>query len=130
VPICHEAIQRRMILQVNVLGRDLAGFVTGAQARMTDEGDMHPGHITDWGGQFENLREASARLAVAAPAALLLIFMLLFMTCGCRSRKSVSHSSCLQSFVMVMQATNFRELYDLSQAGRLQRSRFRAIHLQ
>ncbi len=80
--VSREAIQRRMTLQVNVRGRDLAGFVTDAQERVRSEVSMPPGYFTRWGGQFQNLREASARLAIAVPVAMALIFLLLFMTYG------------------------------------------------
>ena len=80
--ISREAIQRRMTLQVNVRGRDLAGFVEEAQQRIQDEVDMPSGYLVRWGGQFENLEAATDRLMVAVPAALLLIFLLLFMTYG------------------------------------------------
>jgi transposase len=49
---------------------------------------------------------------------------------ACRSRKFVSRSARRQSFIMMMQATDFREDYDLSQTRRLQRSRVWAIHSQ
>jgi cobalt-zinc-cadmium resistance protein CzcA len=78
--ISREAIQRRMTLQVNVRGRDLAGFVAEARERIHDEVDMPSGYILRWGGQFENLEAATGRLMFAVPAALLLIFLLLFMT--------------------------------------------------
>lgn len=80
--ISREAIQRRMTIQVNVRGRDIAGFVAEARERIGRDVDVPPGYFLDWGGQFENLQEASARLAVAVPAALVLIFLLLFMTYG------------------------------------------------
>ncbi|MCR9165511.1 MAG: efflux RND transporter permease subunit [Nannocystaceae bacterium] len=80
--ISREAIQRRMTLQVNVRGRDLAGFVEEARGRIDAEVDMPAGYIARWGGQFENLQAATDRLMIAVPAALLLIFLLLFMTYG------------------------------------------------
>ncbi len=80
--VSREAIQRRMTIQVNVRGRDLAGFVADAQARIRRAVRTPPGYFTRWGGQFENLQEASARLAIAVPVAMLLIFILLFMTYG------------------------------------------------
>lgn len=57
----------------NVRGRDLAGFVSEAQARIEAEVQMPPGYLVEWGGQFKNLEEASGRLAIAVPAALVLI---------------------------------------------------------
>lgn len=80
--ISREAIQRRMTLQVNVRGRDLASFVDEAQQRIAREVEMPPGYIARWGGKFENLQAATDRLKIAVPAALLLIFLLLFMTYG------------------------------------------------
>lgn len=80
--ISRENVQRRVAVMANVRGRDLSGFVREAQARVTAQLDMPPGYFIEWGGQFKNLEQASARLAVAVPAALLLIFVLLFMTYG------------------------------------------------
>jgi len=80
--INREAIQRRVTVQANVRGRDLAGFVTEAQEQIRAQVVIPPAYSVDWGGQFENLQEASERLAVAVPAALLLIFLLLYMTYG------------------------------------------------
>ncbi len=80
--VSRESAQRRVTIQVNVRGRDLAGFVVEAQERLLDAKVVPPGYAVTWGGQFENLEAASGRLAVAVPAALLLIFLLLFTTFG------------------------------------------------
>jgi cobalt-zinc-cadmium resistance protein CzcA len=80
--IGRENVQRRLAIMANVRGRDLAGFVSEAQARIAAEVQMPPGYLVEWGGQFKNLEEASGRLAIAVPAALVLIFLLLFMTYG------------------------------------------------
>jgi heavy metal efflux system protein len=80
--VSREAAQRRRTIQLNVRGRDLAGFVAEAQQRIRDEGNLPPGYFVTWGGQFENLQAASARLLVAVPTALLLIFLLLFTMFG------------------------------------------------
>lgn len=80
--VSRESAQRRMTIQVNVRGRDLAGFVAEAQEKMRNEANLGAGYFITWGGQFENLEAASARLALAVPAALLLIFLLLFTTFG------------------------------------------------
>jgi heavy metal efflux system protein len=77
--IGREDVQRRVAVMANVRGRDLAGFVDEAQERIR-EVELPPGYSIEWGGQFENLEEATARLALAVPAALLLIFLLLYMT--------------------------------------------------
>ncbi|MCA9541661.1 MAG: efflux RND transporter permease subunit, partial [Myxococcales bacterium] len=80
--VSRENAQRRLTVQVNVRGRDLAGFVAEAQARVRAEAAPPPGYFIAWGGQFENLQAATTRLAVAVTAALLLIGLLLFTTFG------------------------------------------------
>ncbi|MBN8613325.1 MAG: efflux RND transporter permease subunit [Deltaproteobacteria bacterium] len=79
--ISREAVRRRTSVECNVRGRDLAGFVTDAQARV-DGLDLPDGYVVRWGGQFENLQAAAERLGVAVPAALALIFLLLYMAFG------------------------------------------------
>lgn len=80
--VSRENGQRRLIIQVNVRGRDLAGFVEEAQAMVKEKGALPPGYFVTWGGQFENLQAASSRLALAIPVALLLIFVLLYTMFG------------------------------------------------
>lgn len=80
--ISRESAQRRRTIQVNVRGRDLASFVAEARERIAAEADLAPGYFIAWGGQFENLQQASGRLALAVPAALALIFLLLYVTYG------------------------------------------------
>ncbi|MFM8402075.1 MAG: efflux RND transporter permease subunit, partial [Pirellula sp.] len=63
-----------------VQGRDLGGFVEEAQRMVDQSVTLPPNYILHWGGQFENLQEASQRLAIAVPVALLLIFSLLYVT--------------------------------------------------
>ena len=80
--VSRERAQRRVVVQANVRGRDLAGFVAEARQRVRDEVAMPTGYSTRWGGQFENLSAAAGRLALALPAALLLIFGLLYTAFG------------------------------------------------
>lgn len=80
--VSRENAQRRRTIQVNVRGRDLAGFVRDARATVDEEVDLPPGYFLTWGGQFENLQAANARLAIAVPVALALIFLLLYTTFG------------------------------------------------
>lgn len=80
VEISRESIRRRMLVQCNVRGRDLAGFVADAQRIVDRDVKLPAGYTLHWGGQFENLQQASRRLAIAVPVALLLIFSLLYMT--------------------------------------------------
>jgi len=77
--ISRQSVRRRTNVEVNVRGRDLASFVTDAQARVEATVDLPPGYVLRWGGQFENLTAATQRLALAVPLALGLIFVLLYM---------------------------------------------------
>lgn len=78
--ISRDAIRRRLLIQCNVRGRDLAGFVNDAQQAVAASVDLPDGYVLTWGGQFQNLQEASRRLMIAVPAALFLIFSLLYLT--------------------------------------------------
>ncbi len=80
--ISRDAIRRRLLIQCNVRGRDLAGFVADAKEAVDQTVKLPPGYILEWGGQFESLERASQRLMIAVPVALLLIFSLLYVTFG------------------------------------------------
>lgn len=71
--------KRRMIVQANVRGRDLGGFVAEAQRAVADQVQAPPSGWIDWGGQFENLQRASARLALIVPIVFLTIGGLLIL---------------------------------------------------
>ncbi|MFO0745732.1 MAG: efflux RND transporter permease subunit [Myxococcota bacterium] len=83
--IGHDDGQRRISVEMNVRGRDLAGFVADAQAAVAQADLIPPGYFTEWGGQFKNLTAATGRLALAVPIALLMIFVLLYMSQGSAS---------------------------------------------
>ncbi|QDU30201.1 Cobalt-zinc-cadmium resistance protein CzcA [Anatilimnocola aggregata] len=78
--ISRHAIRRRLLIQCNVRGRDLAGFVTDAQQTISQKIKLPAGYSLTWGGQFQNLQQASQRLMIAVPVALFLIFALLYVT--------------------------------------------------
>lgn len=80
IRIDHEAGSRYALVQAFVSGRDLVGYVDDARARVAAEVDLPPGYRLVWGGQFENQQRASARLMMVIPAALLLIFFVLYAT--------------------------------------------------
>ena len=80
--ISRENAKRRLVVQVNVRGRDIASFVSDAQLVLDEQLDLPEGYWIEWGGQFENLIAARQRLMIVVPAALFLIFVLLFMTFG------------------------------------------------
>ncbi|HJQ70772.1 MAG TPA: CusA/CzcA family heavy metal efflux RND transporter [Blastocatellia bacterium] len=80
--ISREDTRRRIGVELNVRGRDIGSFVREAQGRIERDVELPPGYYVTWGGQFENLQRASARLMIVVPLALLLIFILLFSTFG------------------------------------------------
>ena len=82
VQISREDGRRRIGVEMNVAGRDIGGFVREARERVHAEVALPPGYFVDWGGQFENQRQAMRRLGVIAPAVAGLIFVLLFVTLG------------------------------------------------
>ena len=76
--ISRENGQRRISVEVNVRGRDLAGFVAEAQKAVSAKVTIPSEYQLQWGGQFEQLESASKRLMIVVPAALTLIFVLLY----------------------------------------------------
>jgi len=80
--ISREDRRRRIVVELNVRGRDLGSFVNEAQSRIDKEVKLPEGYYITWGGQFENLKRATDTLMIVVPLALLLIFVLLFMTFG------------------------------------------------
>ncbi len=80
--ISREMGKRRVVVQLNVRGRDLGSFVEAAQAAIKAKVKLPEGCYLTWGGQFENLQQASSRLMIVVPLALTLIFLLLFTTFG------------------------------------------------
>jgi heavy metal efflux system protein len=78
-PILRDSAQRRAALMVNLRGRDVESWVREAEAKVREHVKLPEGYTLEFGGQFENLREAKARLAIVVPAALVFIFVLIFM---------------------------------------------------
>ncbi|MCA9468394.1 MAG: efflux RND transporter permease subunit, partial [Nitrospira sp.] len=76
--ISRENIQRRLAVETNVRGRDLSSFVAEAQKTVEQQVKLPEGYSIEWGGQFEQLQQASTRLAIVVPLALFLIFVLLY----------------------------------------------------
>jgi len=77
--ISRENGKHLVIVSANVRGRDIGSFVEEAEAAITAQVNVPAGYWTTWGGQFEQLKEASERLRIVVPVALLLVFGLLFM---------------------------------------------------
>ncbi len=80
--ISREHASRRIVIEANVVGRDLVGAVQEAQTVVSRQVRFPPGYYMTWGGQFENQQKAMARLAVVVPLVISLIFLLLFFTFG------------------------------------------------
>jgi cobalt-zinc-cadmium resistance protein CzcA len=80
--ISREHASRRIVIEANVVGRDLVGAVEEAQTALSRQVQLPPGYYVTWGGQFENQQKAMARLAVVVPLVVGLIFLLLFFTFG------------------------------------------------
>jgi heavy metal efflux system protein len=78
--ISRENGKRRVVVQANVRGRDLGGFVAEVQAAVAQQVKLPAGSWLSWGGTFQSLTEARERLVVIVPGALLLVFFLLFST--------------------------------------------------
>lgn len=80
--ISREDRRRRIVVELNIRGRDIGSFVKEAQAAIDKQIKLPEGYYITWGGQFENLQRATLMLSIVVPIALILIFILLFMTFG------------------------------------------------
>ena len=80
--ITRENIHRRIAVEANVRGTDLASFVADVQRAVSTQVTLPTGYYVEYGGQFENLQRASSRLLLVVPVALFLIFVLLYTTFG------------------------------------------------
>jgi len=78
--IQRDDAKRRITIGFNVRGRDIQSIVDEVQSKIQQEIDFLPGYYPSYGGAFKNLEEARARLRVAVPASLFLIFILLYFT--------------------------------------------------
>ena len=76
--IRRDDVQRRVVIQSNVEGRDMGGLVTELRRRIAEEIDLPAGYAVVFGGQFENQQRAQQRLMIVAPLSLGLIFLLLY----------------------------------------------------
>lgn len=85
--IQREWGKRRIVIQANVTGGDLAGFVAAAHKAIDEKVELPSGYYVRFGGQFENLQRARTRLLIVVPLALTLVFLLLYM-----SNRSVTDS--------------------------------------
>jgi cobalt-zinc-cadmium resistance protein CzcA len=80
--IAHEDAERRLVVQMNVRGRDIGSFVNDARTKVASAVSLPSGYRLEWGGQFENQARATARLMLVVPLSIAIIFLLLFVTFG------------------------------------------------
>ncbi len=76
--IRRDDVQRRVVIQSNVEGRDMGGLVAEIDKRIQSDIDLPSGYSVVFGGQFENQQRAQARLMIVVPLSLGLIFLLLY----------------------------------------------------
>ncbi len=74
----REQLQRYAVIQMDVRGRDVDGFVTDANAAIAAGVDLPPGYWVEWGGSFANQQRALTRLSIIVPVTIFFIFVLLF----------------------------------------------------
>ncbi|HEU4503609.1 MAG TPA: CusA/CzcA family heavy metal efflux RND transporter, partial [Nitrospira sp.] len=86
--ISREGLQRRIYVGFNTLGRDIQSIVEEAQAKIGQKVQLPTGYQLIWGGSFENMQRAMARLKIIVPITIGLIFLLLFA-----SFNSVRHAA-------------------------------------
>ena len=78
----RDKLQRRIAVQINVRGRDVNSFATEAEKAVAQKLHLPTGYSVEWGGEFQNLRSATAQLSLVVPAVLALIFLLLYLNFG------------------------------------------------
>ena len=78
--ISREMAQRRIVIQCNVSGRDLGGFVQEAKQKIDAAVKLPTSYFVTWGGQFENQQRAMKRLSIVVPITIGSIFLLLFIS--------------------------------------------------
>ncbi len=80
--IRRDDVQRRVVIQSNVEGRDMGGLVAELRERIGSEIELPPGYTVVFGGQFKNQERAQTRLMIVVPLSLALIFLLLYFAFG------------------------------------------------
>src|SRR5690606_2594376 len=74
----REQLQRYAVIQMDVRGRDVDGFVKEAEAAIKQQVTLPAGYWIEWGGAFENQQRALAKLALIVPITIFFIFVLLY----------------------------------------------------
>lgn len=92
VQIDHENSMRKSLVQTNVIGRDLVGFVNELSSLVDEKIELPQGYYIEYGGEYQNQQRASKRLSVIVPLSIVLVFILLLMT----------FKSSLQAFLVLL----------------------------
>lgn len=92
--INREGLERRVMVEANIRGRDLVSYVNDARRRVEAEVRLPSGYHLEWGGQFENFTRAQQRLMLVLPMALGIIFAMLFLMFG-SARYALSVFACV-----------------------------------
>jgi cobalt-zinc-cadmium resistance protein CzcA len=80
--IRRDDVQRRVVIQADIEGRDMGGLVEELKQRIAKQVQLPPGYAVTFGGQFESQQRAQARLMVVVPLSLGMIFLLLYVAFG------------------------------------------------
>lgn len=80
ISIARESAKRQVVIQANVEGRDVVGFVEEVNSIIAQEVQLPSGYYVTYGGQFENQQRAATRLSLVVPISIALIFVMLFTT--------------------------------------------------
>jgi len=78
----RDDVQRRVVIQANVQGRDMGSVVADIRQVIADQVELPAGYSIDIGGQFENQERAQKRLGIVVPVSLALIALLLYFAFG------------------------------------------------
>ncbi|BFT31861.1 efflux RND transporter permease subunit [Alteromonas sp. D210916BOD_24] len=78
----RDDVQRRVVIQANVQGRDMGSVVEDIQAKIASEVELPAGYSVSIGGQFESQQRAQQRLSIVVPLSLALIALLLYFAFG------------------------------------------------
>ncbi|MCR9066447.1 MAG: efflux RND transporter permease subunit, partial [Cytophagales bacterium] len=108
--VSRENTNRRIVIGVNVGNTDVETLVEQIQAELDANVKLPTGYYFTYGGQFENLKAANARLSVALPIALALIFILLYFTFGSMSQAALIFTAIPLSAIGGVWALQFRGL--------------------
>ena len=92
--IQREDAKRRIIVGFNTRGRDVESIVNELQQKVKSKIKLPSGYYVTYGGSFENLNAAKARLGITVPISLVLIFLFLFFAFG-----SIKHSLLIYSAI-------------------------------